>query len=114
MKDWAAIAEAAWSAPGWREAAAEYHQQRGKRRAVVEIEPERLAKLRRLLDDSISIEHVWDELNKPTGAETATLQAAEYLVKQRDPKRLREWLRTHNEQERAQIVQHLENKGRGK
>jgi len=29
-QDWRAIAEEAWDAPGWRDAAIEYHQQRGR------------------------------------------------------------------------------------
>jgi hypothetical protein len=35
-----AFAEDAWSAPGWREAANEYHETRGKRVLIVETEPE--------------------------------------------------------------------------
>src|SRR5262245_28831698 len=48
-------------APSWREAAAEYHRDRSGRLAV-EIEPKRLARLRRLMADDISIDRAWHEL----------------------------------------------------
>jgi hypothetical protein len=38
----------------------------------------------------------------------ATLQAAEFLIQQKDPARLRAWLAKHSAQERAAILQHLE------
>ena len=44
-------------------------------------------------------------------AET-TLAAADYLIQQRDPERLRIWLATHSAEERAAILQHLERKAR--
>jgi hypothetical protein len=51
-----------WSTPGWREAALEYHKDRGKRTLIVEIGPVRLARARRLLaDDGISLERAWRE-----------------------------------------------------
>jgi hypothetical protein len=40
----------------------------------------------------------------------STLWAAEYLVQQGDPDRLRRWLATHGAKERAAIRQHLEAK----
>ena len=55
-------AEAAWAAPGWHEAAVEYHHERGKRVAVVEIE------------------RAWQEPKRHDSVAAATLQAAEYLV----------------------------------
>jgi hypothetical protein len=51
--------------------------------------------------------------NKPHVAES-TLQAAEYLIQQKDPKRLRAWLAQHTAEERAAILQHLEQKARRK
>jgi hypothetical protein len=52
-----------------------------------------------------------DHPEKPHVAET-TLEALEFLVKQRDPERLRAWLSTHSAEERAAILQHLERKAR--
>ena len=50
---------------------------------------------------------------KPHAAQS-TLQAAEYLIQQRDAKRLRAWLVQHTPQERAAILEHLEQKVRRK
>ena len=54
--------ENAWTAPGWREAAVEYHKDRRDRRLVIEIDAKRLARLRRLLADEISPDRAWHEL----------------------------------------------------
>jgi hypothetical protein len=50
---------AAWDAPCWCQAAAEYHRDRLGRLAV-EIEPKRLARRRRLM--AVSLERAWREL----------------------------------------------------
>jgi hypothetical protein len=39
-----------WKDPSWKTAACEYHQARGDRRAVVELDREKLQQLRRLLN----------------------------------------------------------------
>src|SRR5262245_65371170 len=57
------FAEDAWSAPSWRDAAIKYHETRKGRVAVVEIEPERLARLRALMADDVSLESVWAAFN---------------------------------------------------
>ena len=57
-------AEDAWNAEGWRDAAREYHQQRGNRCVVVDIEPARRARLRKLMGDNVSIERAWSEINQ--------------------------------------------------
>jgi len=51
-----------WDAPSWREAAVEYHKDRRERRLVIEIDAKRLARLRRLLADEISLDRAWHEL----------------------------------------------------
>ena len=51
----------AWDVPSWRQAAVEYHRDRPGRLAV-EIEPKRLARLRRLMADDVSLERAWHEL----------------------------------------------------
>jgi hypothetical protein len=50
---------------------------------------------------------------EPHAAES-TLKAAEYLVQQRDPKRLRAWLAKHTPEECEAILRHLEQKARQK
>jgi hypothetical protein len=44
----------------------------------------------------------------------ATLQAAEFLMQQKDPAHLRAWLSKHTAQERAGILQHLERRKRAR
>src|SRR5262245_20089169 len=50
-----------WDAPSWRQAAVEYRRGRPGSLAV-EIEPKRLARLRRLMADDVSLERAWHEL----------------------------------------------------
>jgi hypothetical protein len=52
-----------WKDKSWKEAAREYHAQRGKSRTVIEIEPERRRSLRQLLSDDVSLERAWHEVN---------------------------------------------------
>jgi hypothetical protein len=60
---WAAAAAGAWEVPSWKTAAREYHETRGNRPLIVEIEPERLVQLRCLLMGSTSLERAWGELS---------------------------------------------------
>jgi hypothetical protein len=50
-----------------------------------EAEPERLAQLRRLLDDSVSIERAWSELNqwRRDGAPQTTVEALMFSLRSR-------------------------------
>jgi hypothetical protein len=50
-----------WDVRSWRQAAVEYHRDRPGRLAV-EIEPQRLARLRRLMADGVSLERAWQEI----------------------------------------------------
>jgi DNA-binding LytR/AlgR family response regulator len=97
---------------GWTAAAVEYQAKRGKQTLIVEIEPERLARLRELMSDAVSLEHAAYEIAATPRAAcavaTATLAAAEYLIQQNDAERLHKWLARHSAQERAAILQHLE------
>jgi hypothetical protein len=45
----------------WREAAIEYHRDHPGR-LTVKIEPKRLARLRRLMADGVSLERAWQEI----------------------------------------------------
>jgi hypothetical protein len=70
----------------------------------------RLHKLRRLLDDDVSLESAWRQVSRPLGVPIASLWAAEYLAQQGDAERLHRWLDRHSPQERAAIQRHLEAK----
>jgi hypothetical protein len=72
-----------------------------------------LEKLRRLLDDDVSIESAWHQVSRPLGVPIATLWTAEYLLQLGDLERFAKWFDRHSAQERAAILQHLEKrKGR--
>jgi len=48
---------------GWKQYAREYHKARAGRPSVVATSPERLVRLRRLLNDNVSLERPYAELN---------------------------------------------------
>jgi hypothetical protein len=58
--EWAADA---WNSPTWRQAAADYHRARAGHILIAEIPPEDLARLRRLMNDDVSLERAWAEIN---------------------------------------------------
>jgi hypothetical protein len=78
-----------WDATPWREAAVEYHRDRPGRLAV-EIEPKRLARLRRLMTDDVSLERAWHELNRRDGAPAATTEALMFSLRERGVQTLSE------------------------
>jgi hypothetical protein len=102
-----------WSAPGWREAAIDYHEIRGKNASIVSYTPDELEKSRRLLDDDVSIESAWHQVSRPLGVPIATLWTAEFLLQQNDSARLKAWLARHSREQRNAIRKHLQNKKRG-
>jgi hypothetical protein len=108
----AAAFAAARSADGWCTAAAEYLAARGKRPAIVAPEPEHLAFLRELMAEDISLDRVVYEITEAHRdahvVAAATLAAAEYLIRENDAERLRQWLAQHSAQERTAFLQHLE------
>jgi len=94
MSDWKAVAEAAWRAPGWREAAEEYHRNRPKgplvtgrtfeetcrladgklaadRKAGRRVESAEILRARRLLADDVSFERAYAEINYQRGSDKA-------------------------------------------
>jgi hypothetical protein len=75
--DWAAVAAGAWAAPGWRETAIDYHKNCAARRTIVEIEPERLTELRRLMADDVSLEQAQRKLpgHRRDGSAASTVEA---------------------------------------
>jgi hypothetical protein len=74
------IADDAWAAPVWREAALDYHKNRGDR---VGITPENIARLRRLMDGSVSLDRAWSELSRPSGAAASTVEALMFALRSR-------------------------------
>jgi hypothetical protein len=75
LRDWPQIACDAWGAPFWRGSAAQYHTARDRRRSVVELEPERLRRLRALLDDSVSLERAYIEAGRSRSAPQTVVDA---------------------------------------
>jgi hypothetical protein len=78
------IADNAWAAPTWREAALEYHKHRGNRTSIAPYAPEHLARLRRLLDDDVSLDRAWHELHgRRSGAAASTVEALMLALRSR-------------------------------
>jgi hypothetical protein len=108
-----ADADDSWDDPGWGDAAREYHAARGKKVSVVNYTPDELARLRALMADDVSIERVYAEAKEQRpGAATATLEAAEYLIELGNFDRWKKWFDARTKQERAAIVQYLEQRKR--
>jgi hypothetical protein len=79
--DWVDMARAPWDAPGWKAAAAEYHD--NSHQSVATIEPERQQRLRRLVDNDVSRERAWSELNgqrRRGEAAATTVEALAYSL----------------------------------
>jgi hypothetical protein len=81
--DWEKIAADAWNGLSWKEAAEEYHRDRTGRRLIVEIEPERLKRLRDLLKDSTSFSRAYYEINtrRDGGAPQPTVEALMFALR---------------------------------
>jgi hypothetical protein len=72
-------ADDAWAAPGWREAALEYHKSRGDRVSIVSPTLDHLAGLRKLIDDKVSLDHAARKLHgRGCGAAASTVEALVY------------------------------------
>ena len=109
------IADDAWAAPGWREAALEYHKARDGRVSIVPYAPEHLARLRRLMDDNVSLDRAWDELNRRAdGAAASTVEALVYGLREglvalsKNPDRLRR-LSELNAEQLCAVCERLQN-----
>jgi hypothetical protein len=71
------------TSPTWKRSAHEYHQARGGHVLIVETPPEHLARLCRLMSDSVSLDRAWAEINRAAReryneAPKATYDAAVY------------------------------------
>jgi hypothetical protein len=69
--------DGAWVEPGWREAAIEYHKDRGDRASIAPAPYtwEEIARLRRLMDDNVSLDRASAEIARPSGAVASTVEA---------------------------------------
>src|SRR4029450_5036098 len=84
LKDWKKVAADALNAPSWKEAAKQYHRDRAGRPLIVEIEPEHLKRLRRLMDQATSLERAWDKISRKNGgAPQATVEAFMFSLRSR-------------------------------
>jgi hypothetical protein len=92
-------------APSWIEAAVEYAEARraSKRPLVVESDGGCLTRLRRLADNDVSLDAAWRTLNAGQGITQSTIDATLFVIQQRDPERLRQWLARHTPAERAAL-----------
>jgi len=102
------LADDAWAAPGWREAALDYHKHRGNRASIAPYAPEHLARLRRLLDDDVSLDRAWHAVNdRRSGAAASTVEALVYGLRDglvalsKNPDRLRRLSELNAEQLKA-------------
>jgi hypothetical protein len=77
------IADDAWDAPVWREAPLEYHEARGNRVSIAPYTPEAIARLRRLMDDSVSLDRAWAAIARPSGAAASTVEALMFSLRSR-------------------------------
>jgi len=70
-----------WDGASWRASAKDYHEQRASRRTSETISLERLAHLRRLMADDISIDRAWHELEADRTAPKATVEALMFSLR---------------------------------
>jgi hypothetical protein len=74
----------------------------------------RIARARRLLDDDVSLERAWSEVNSSHDVPLATIEAAEFLIRQGKPAELRAWLARRTTHECEAILQCLERRKRAR
>jgi hypothetical protein len=105
--DWKHIAEEAWNAPSWQEAARQYHEQQPKTTPVAgrswqetcrladrkhNGDDPKLLRARRLLGDNVTLDAAWRELNDPRNRPTprVTIEVIMYCVRERGAVALKE------------------------
>jgi len=82
-----------WAATGWREAAVDYHNKRGRHVSEVSLAPEKAARLRRLIDGGVSLDRAWRELDGRRAraeAPDATVEALMFSLRSRGVQALEE------------------------
>jgi hypothetical protein len=92
MTDWRKAAQEAWSSRSWKTAAAEYHRDCAGRPLIIEIDPERLKRLRRLMRPGVTLEQAWNEINDPRNRPTpnVVIEAVMLAVRERGLAALKE------------------------
>ena len=76
------FADNASSAPGWRDAAVDYHKDRGVRVSVTSYTADELARLRELMADNVTLERAWHEIKRPTDrAAASTVEALVFALR---------------------------------
>jgi len=106
---------AAWAAPTWREATLQYHKARDGRVSIVPYAPEEIARLRRLMDDDISLDRAWHELHgRQSAAAASTVEALVFGLRDglvalsKNPDRLRR-LSELNAEQLCAVCERLQN-----
>ena len=78
------FAEDASSAPGWRDAAVDYHKDSGVRVSVTSYTADELTRLRELMADNVMLERAWHEIKRPTDrAAASTVEALMLALRER-------------------------------
>lgn len=102
------IADDGWAAPTWREAALQYHKARDGRVSIVPYARDDITRLRRLMDDGVSLDRAWHELNgRAAGAAALTVEALVFGLRNglaalpKNPDRLRRLSELNAEQLKA-------------
>ena len=86
-KSWKEIAA---DGPSWKQAALEYHHARGDRTLIVEIEPDHLKQLRRLMEPAVTLEQAYREITKNRPTPQVTVEAVILTVRERGLAALKE------------------------
>ena len=84
------FADNAQSPPGWRDAAVDYHKDRGLRVSVTSYTADELARLRELMADNVTLERAWHETHPADRAAASTVEALMLALGERDTKALAE------------------------
>jgi hypothetical protein len=111
-KSWKEIAAEAWDGPSWKRAALEYHHARDGRPFIVEIEPNHLKQLRRLMESAITLEQAYRDINGSRPTPQVTVEAVVLSVRERGIGALKEPANTErlsrcDEAAKAEIEQRI-------
>jgi len=89
---WKQVTADACDVFSWKQAVGEYHREGAGRRLIVEIEPERLKRLRRLMQSAVTLEQAYWEINDPSNRPTpaVVVEAVMLAVRERGLERRKE------------------------
>jgi hypothetical protein len=77
-EDWKQIAREAWNAPSWHEAARDYHKSRS---APPRRDDPDLQRLRKLLDDGVTLVAAWAAMHRNRPAPETTIEAIMFSLR---------------------------------